>query len=734
MKKEKKTNLILLIILIFVVHTQYLYSQTPRYIDSKDLSIRINTKIIKTLNTQHIELTWEKNELAVNYEVRKKLLSEENFPNKALIVLNSDNTTFVDTSTCIPSLIYEYELRANSQGNIITKMNNAQGQSIDSTITIDFIAFGYVTTGYEIETNEFENVLLVIDSTITMPLKDEIDRLKVDLVTEGFNVFTLISPRAEKFDKEKVVSVKTSILEINNKNKINYIFLLGRVPVPYSGNIYPDGHQEHKGAWPADLYYGSFTNHSIWTDNSVNITSASREENKNIVGDGKFDQSVLYSQFGDKYQVDAGVGRVDFYDMPVFTKSEIELLKSYLDKNHNYRTGTIQFQKKGLIDDNFSARTYIEAFASTGWRNFASLLGYENIEKADYFSKLSTDAYLWAYGTGGGTYSSAGGIGTSQDFAIKPIQNVFSILFGSYFGDWDSQNNFMRSALANAGNVLTCTWSARPHWFYQSMGIGKPIGYSTLTTINNYLTYLPNYYNINGGTVYTAGIMGTHIALLGDPTLSMREIDSIPKIKNLTITQKSYKNILLQWEEPESSVTQYYEVYRSNDYFGPYISITPWENKTSHIYPNKGEFQDTINTGSKVYYMVRKLEEKTNNSAKYKNYSRGVISEIDLKDLTSIENTNDILNKIDFTISPNPVTDFAHISIKSENFGYLDNYKINITSVTGNIIKTINLGQSVNHNTVFDIDIKSENLSAGVYLMSLITNHRTITQKFVIIK
>ena len=37
---------------------------------------------------------------------------------------------------------------------------------------------------------------------------------------------------------------------------IKAVFLFGHIPVPYSGNINPDGHPDHLGAWPADVYYG----------------------------------------------------------------------------------------------------------------------------------------------------------------------------------------------------------------------------------------------------------------------------------------------------------------------------------------------------------------------------------------------------------------------------------------------------------------------------------------------
>mgnify|MGYP000013517969 CR=1 FL=1 len=63
--------------------------------------------------------------------------------------------------------------------------------------------------------------------------------------------------------------------------------------MPYSGNIYPDGHTDHRGAWPADTYYGD-----IDGDNVVGISdlaellgnygtpSGASYEDGDLTGDG----------------------------------------------------------------------------------------------------------------------------------------------------------------------------------------------------------------------------------------------------------------------------------------------------------------------------------------------------------------------------------------------------------------------------------------------------------------
>lgn len=208
---------------------------------------------------------------------------------------------------------------------------------------------------------------------------------------------------------------------------------MGNIKVPYSGDINPDGHPDHLGAWPADGYYADMD--GIWTDVSVNDIVASDPRNRNIPGDGKFDQSLIPTN------LELQIGRVDLSNMPAFASSEQQLLKNYLDKDHDYRNKIFTAVHRGLIDDNFGFFGG-EAFAASGYKNLAPLVGSGNVTANDYITTTTGNSYLWVYGCGGGSYTSAGGIGTTADFAASNTEGVFSMLFGSYFGDWDSQNNF----------------------------------------------------------------------------------------------------------------------------------------------------------------------------------------------------------------------------------------------------------------------------------------------------
>lgn len=161
--------------------------------------------------------------------------------------------------------------------------------------------FGYVYAGIKLpETDSRGSILLLVDSLVNVRLKTEIDIWKADVSNESWNVLTYVPA-----SKNTVVEIRTKIADLKRSNPdLKSVFILGHVKVPYSGDIAPDGHTDHVGAWPCDSYYGELD--GTWTDVIVDDVSAGRAANKNIPGDGKFDQSSLPSD------VDLEVGRVDF--------------------------------------------------------------------------------------------------------------------------------------------------------------------------------------------------------------------------------------------------------------------------------------------------------------------------------------------------------------------------------------------------------------------------------------
>jgi hypothetical protein len=205
--------------------------------------------------------------------------------------------------------------------------------------TADHAGYGYLYAGIEVPPVEDRGkLLLVVDQTYANELATELTQLQRDLVGDGWTPLRLDVQRTDS-----VLKVKDLIQTAYRADpaRVKCVFLFGHVPVPYSGNIVPDGHApDHQGAWPCDGFYGDMEGH--WTDKSVNVTIASDPRNRNVPGDGKFDQSVFPAS------LKLMIGRVDLANMPGRTSrrpttfpNELELLRNYLVKDHKFRTAQL---------------------------------------------------------------------------------------------------------------------------------------------------------------------------------------------------------------------------------------------------------------------------------------------------------------------------------------------------------------------------------------------------------
>ncbi len=644
---RKLLNSVLFVIILMSFSINVFAQEYPK-MTNRDEAILCEAEVSES-PTPKIILKWEKHKGVMDYRIQRKGLNETQWSPIASN-LDSNTTTFEDKNVTVGK-IYEYMIYAYCKGTI-------KGEKTK------YFAYGYIVSGINAIIPSAGKLLVLVDKTMYDGLTNELQQFTEDLVSEGWFVVIKKVPRAETFDKNSVTAVKKIILQEASDNMS--IFLVGRVPVPYSGNMNPDGHSNHIGAWPADVFYSDATN-SHWSDNTVNNSSASRNENKNVPGDGKFDQSSL--GFALKYPL----GRIDFYNMPEFSQSELQLLKNYFIKNHRYRIGDIAVQNKSIIDDNFKGM--IEGFSTSGWRT-APLVGIENVKVADFMTSLEIENHIWAYGTGGGSYTSAGGVGNTKNFASKQLQGVFTMLFGSYFGDWDSKNNFLRAAIASAPSILTCSWSGRPQWFYQHMGMGFPIGFSALLTINNNILYRSNYLYLKkypNGIIYTVGIRQVHQELLGDPTLKMF-MGNIPSIRSLSVHQPAGKPVELTWQKALGKDIIGYNVYKSTTGFnGPYVKLN-----TKPLTDTK--FIDKLLFEGEVHYSVRTIIKTTSPSGTFLNEGRGIIKSLITTDIETLG------EQVLLKCSPLPSTEFTNISISLANAQYV---QVEIIDINGNTIANI---------------------------------------------
>ena len=598
-----------------------------------------------------VTLTWRSYPGTTQYQVYRKLPASAAW-GTAIATLTPADTSYTDL-TVTNGTVYEYRV-----------------DRIAPTI-----ANGYVLSGVNTHLNYNNGIMILLTDSFFVPvLNTEINQLVADYEADGWFVKQVYISRSQS-----VPSVKARIVTLYNQDPTNTkaLMILGHIPVPYSGLINPDGHPDHLGAWPADVFYADMN--GTWTDASENdSTSASDPRNHNVPGDGKYDQSLIPST------LELQTGRVDLYNLPAFTATETQLMQKYLHKLHAFKTRGFIPQDAAVIEDNFGG--YSEGFSSSGYKNFSAMVGPDNTYTTDWLTTLDTLNALWSYGCGGGWYQGASGIAASTDFAADSVLSVFNMLFGSYFGDWDVQNSFLRSALGS-GTMLTNVWAGRPHWQFHQMALGYPIGYSALKTQNNSSTY----YTSN----LSPGYFGqwVHISLQGDPSLRLHYI-APPSA--MAAVEDANHTVHLSWTGSTEIVAGYY-VYRKK------LTDINWTQLNSSLLAGFMYNDSTLSSGGDYQYMVRAARDQQTASGTYENLSLGSMAS-----MSSTLMSEDIPGTY-FSVYPNPAGAYTNIRLAAKS------------SIDINIYVYNSLGEMI-YNTILpagsqQLILDTETLSPGVYFV-----------------
>lgn len=532
-------------------------------IEARDRCVLVTAEVRKS--PPQIELKWPADPKATGYAVFRKSPSSTSWGDERASVDPKENR-YLDTDVEV-GVAYEYK---------IAKAAKAGDKEFKGT--------GYLLAGIERPlVDRRGKVILVVDASQAGALAEPLGRLERDLRGDGWVVVRHdVAPTSTAVD----VKAKIKAAYEADREGVRSVFLFGHVPVPYSGDFNPDGHPDHRGAWPADAYYGDMDGE--WPDQAVDSQKASRPENRNVPGDGKFDPTFIPSD------LELEVGRVDLSRMPAFGKSETELLRRYLDKDHAFRHRSLETERRALICDKFGDFRG-EAFSSSGWRNWTALVGDSKIQAADWFTALGAGSYLVAQGSGAGGFQSCAGVGTTADFAAKPTKAVFTILFGSYFGDWDSRDNLLRAPLASESHGLVAVWAGRPHWYLHSMALGETVGHAARLTQNNRGLYVPT-----GGFPHAV-----HVALLGDPTLRLHMV-APPSGLTRNGDQLTWKAS----SDPDVA----YHVYVATEENGPFTRLTESPLQETSFKPK-----------SSGVFMIRAVRLETGPGGSYLNASQGIL-------------------------------------------------------------------------------------------------------------
>ncbi|HVV02523.1 MAG TPA: fibronectin type III domain-containing protein, partial [Verrucomicrobiae bacterium] len=372
-----------------------------------------------------ITLSWDPDEYgSTNYLIYRKSQSSTSW-GAPIASLDGSALSYSDPNVSVGST-YEYQV-------------------IEKNATYGYSSYGYIYSGIDANLIESRGALILIVATnSTAGLDSELAQYESDLIGDGWQVI-----RHDVSSSDSPASVRSLIVADYNADPahVNAVFLFGHVPILQSGEINYDGHGDRP--MPADGYYGDM--------------------------DGDWSSSPSYFPS----EIKLMVGRVDFANMPATAApgtwpDETQLLGNYLKKDHRWRFGQITVPRRALIAERFGILNGIECRASSGYRNLAPFVGLGNTELADisndadpanrWISKLSSGAYLWTYGNGGGQDSSISELGThgifndvwSTDLYSQDAKAVFFMLEGSHFGNWDHSDDIVRAVLAMPTMGLIC--------------------------------------------------------------------------------------------------------------------------------------------------------------------------------------------------------------------------------------------------------------------------------------
>lgn len=384
-------------------------------------------------------------------------------------------------------------------------------------------------------------LVLLIDQDLAPYLGASLTTLREDLIGDGWTVAEYFVPRqddtntsnGDAINKANRDSIAATIGSEYVNNQAKGVFIIGHVTIPYSGLEATDGHQwpndDHQGAWAADMYYADIHT-NLWTDSTVNYSNSNHAENWNVPNDGKLDQDTGPSD------LELFVGRIDFARIPTFNTGDTAgamegfLIQQYIAKSHRYRHKQSPFPTRDLsvtfgsfeqghpLNGTFASEN--QQIYSQAILNSAALFGggLEKVWNADpYFQVLESYAFGFAAGKAGSPdvinneYANANKLflkHTTADLGNGVIEApiVFYELLGSWFVDWNLQNDFMRATLATPNYGLAVVWSRFSKWRFYPMAMGFPIGSALLSTCNE---------------IEKNRDRDRYLAILGDPTLRL---------------------------------------------------------------------------------------------------------------------------------------------------------------------------------------------------------------------
>jgi hypothetical protein len=307
---------------------------------------------------------------------------------------------------------------------------------------------------------------------------------------------------------------------------------------------------------------------------------------------------------------------------------------------------------------------------------------------------------------GGGSFSTCGGVGSASQFQDS-ILSVFNVMFGSYFGDWYTQDNILRSSLASKGLTLTNVWAHRPHWYFHHFALGQQIGNSVINAQNNLsdFTLATSYIGYFGGTYLDQRIS---MNLMGDPTLRIHYFKGVSNL--IASNSNNNTNVQLTWDASTEPNVIGYHVYRTNAYGKIYAPIT-----SSPI--TSLSYTDIAPYAGNNYYVVKAIKLENSNCGSYYNSSLGQMIKASgvNGNNTSIEAMH---SAFEFKLYPNPSIGIVNVEVQKGS-------SISIYNAQGQMVYS---GLAKETKTELNIG----HLSKGFYIVQCQSDNMQSTQPLII--
>jgi hypothetical protein len=345
-------------------------------------------------------------------------------------------------------------------------------------------------------------VAIYVNSTIYNNISTEISQYQTDIAAQGFNVTNIYN-----WSDSSVINLKSNISTEYTNNQIEGVILIGNIPYAlfdeYSALIYT--------GFPTELFLMDLDGN--WTD-----------------PDGDLDYDGFSNGTGDMYP-EIFVGRINPYCLS--GSNQLDLLKNYFNRIHNYRNGSITLYDSSLmfIDEDWQQW-------SEEWRgdmlylfsNITMINTTANTNPSDYMNQLCLQyefVHAFIHSNQTTHFLKPNYTNPSQQIYYSQIPSLntkalFYNLYCCYACDFSVTDNLGTHYLFSSNNTLAVFGSTRSGGFlmnrflYEPLSEGKTLGEAYRYWWSNdvldndpMIDHGPNDLNMTGNV------------LLGDPLLTI---------------------------------------------------------------------------------------------------------------------------------------------------------------------------------------------------------------------